>query len=146
VKLVVDASVAVKWLIDEPDSELADRLLDGAHDFLAPELIIPEVLSAAWRRRRLGEIADAQFDNIIVRIADGLIAFQPLQPLAPRAAAIACELDHPVYDCFYLALAEAEEAPLVTADRRLLAVVRGTTLARRVSRLGRLTDRPARPR
>jgi predicted nucleic acid-binding protein len=32
VRLVVDASVAIKWLIEQPDSELADRLLDGAHD------------------------------------------------------------------------------------------------------------------
>lgn len=145
-RLVVDASVASKWLIDEPDSELADRLLDGAHDFLAPELIIAEVLNAAWRRRRLGEIADAQFDGIVVRVADGLITCRPLRPLASRAAAIARELDHPVYDCFYLALAEAEEAPLITADRRLLAVVSGTALATRVSQLGSLPGRPSRRR
>ena len=145
-KLVVDASVALKWLIDEPDSELADNLLDGGHDFLAPELIVAEVLNAAWRRRRLGEIADAQFEEIVVRIVDGLIAYQPLRPLAPRAAALARDLNHPVYDCLYLALAEAEEAPLVTADRRLLAVVQGTALAKRVSRLGRLTERRSRRR
>jgi predicted nucleic acid-binding protein len=146
VRLVVDASVAIKWLIDEPDSELADRLLDGAHDFMAPELIIPEVLSAAWKRRRLGEIADAQFDGIVIRILDGLISCRSLQSLALRAAAIARELDHPVYDCFYLALAEAEEAPLVTSDRRLVAVVRGTPWARRVSQLRSLTDRSSRRR
>jgi predicted nucleic acid-binding protein len=144
VRLVVDASVALKWLIDEPDSELADQLLDGTHDFLAPELIIPEVLNAAWRHRRLGEIADAQFDHIVVRVADSLISCRPLRPLAPRAAALARELDHPVYDCFYLALAETEEAPLITADRRLLGVVRGTALATRVARLGSLPQRSSR--
>jgi predicted nucleic acid-binding protein len=136
VRLVVDASVAAKWLIDEPDSDLADRLLDDAHEFLAPEIIIAEVLSAAWKRCRLGEIADAQLDDIAVRVADGVVSFRPLRPLASRAAAIARELDHPVYDCFYLALAEAEEAPLVTADRRLLAVVRGTPWAPRVLPIG----------
>lgn len=145
-RLVVDASVAIKWLIDEPDSDLADRLLDGAHDFLAPELIIAEVLSAAWKRRRTGEIANEQFDHIVLRIGDGLIDCRPLRPLAPRAAALALELDHPVYDCFYLALAEAEQASLVTSDRRLLTVVRGTALASRVAQLGSLTDRPSRRR
>jgi predicted nucleic acid-binding protein len=104
------------------------------------------VLSAAWKRRRLGGIAGAQFDAIVVRMADGLIACRPLRPLAPRAAAMARELDHPVYDCFYLALAEAEEAPLITSDQRLLAVVRSTALAKRVSALGSLTDRPSRSR
>ena len=123
-KLVVDASVALKWLVDEPDSELADRLLDRTDEFLAPELLVAEVINAAWKRRRLRDITDAQFDDIVIRISDGLISLRPLRPLAPRAAALARELDHPVYDCLYLALAEAEDAPLVTADRRLLALAR----------------------
>ena len=36
-----------------------------------------------------------------------------------KAAALAVQIDHPVYDCVYLACAEAEAAPLVTADERL---------------------------
>jgi len=141
VKLIVDASVAIKWLIEEPDSALADRLLDGAHDFLAPELIIAEVISAAWKQRRLGSIDDAQFDDIVIRIADGPIDCRPLRPLASRAAALARDLDHPIYDCLYLALAEVEKATMVTADRRLVAAVRGTALADRVSLLGRFGER-----
>jgi predicted nucleic acid-binding protein len=43
--------------------------------------------------------------------------------------AIARDLDHPDYDCFYLALAEQRQATLVTADRRLLNRVRGTQWA-----------------
>jgi predicted nucleic acid-binding protein len=54
-----------------------------------------------------------------------------LVPLAARAAAIALELEHPVYDCFYLALREAQRAPLVNADRRLIARTEGTTFAPR---------------
>ena len=84
-KLVVDASVAIKWMIDEQDSDLADRLLDGGHDFLAPELIIAEVISAAWKQRRLGSIGDAQYDEIVIRIADGPIVYRPLRPLGSRA-------------------------------------------------------------
>jgi predicted nucleic acid-binding protein len=51
--------------------------------------------------------------------------------LAPRAVAIAGQLDHPVYDCFYLALAEAEQADLVTADMRLVGRVRATSWEQR---------------
>jgi predicted nucleic acid-binding protein len=39
----------------------------------------------------------------------------------PRALTIARALGHPIYDCVYLALAEAENKPLVTADARFLA-------------------------
>jgi predicted nucleic acid-binding protein len=48
---------------------------------------------------------------------------------------IASQLDHPVYDCFYLALAEARDALLVTADRRLLRKLRGTPWVERVVNL-----------
>jgi predicted nucleic acid-binding protein len=50
--------------------------------------------------------------------------------LAPRAVTIAGQLDHPVYDCLYLALAEAEGADFVTADIQLLGKVRATAWER----------------
>jgi predicted nucleic acid-binding protein len=43
--------------------------------------------------------------------------------------AIALDLDHPVYDCFYLALAEIEQNAMVTADQRLLTRLSGSKLA-----------------
>jgi predicted nucleic acid-binding protein len=48
------------------------------------------------------------------------------------AMTIARVLDHPVYDCFYLALAQKEAAALVTADRRLVERVRATPWEGRV--------------
>jgi predicted nucleic acid-binding protein len=48
-----------------------------------------------------------------------VLALRPTASLAPRALELALNLDHPVYDCFYLALAEAETAQMVTADRHL---------------------------
>ncbi|HSA82595.1 MAG TPA: hypothetical protein VLE23_17395 [Geminicoccaceae bacterium] len=51
-KLIVDASVAIKWLIEEPDSALADRLLDRAHDFLARRWSSPK--SSAPRGSSVG--------------------------------------------------------------------------------------------
>ena len=42
-----------------------------------------------------------------------------LRPLAAAALDLALRRDHPAYDCFYVALAMREAAPLATADRRL---------------------------
>ena len=55
-RLVVDASVAVKWLVEEEDSEAADRLLEQRHELFAPRLMASEVGNALWRKVRMGEL------------------------------------------------------------------------------------------
>jgi predicted nucleic acid-binding protein len=47
---------------------------------------------------------------------------EPDRHLQAEALALACHLDHPVYDCLYLALARREAATLVSADGRLNAL------------------------
>jgi predicted nucleic acid-binding protein len=125
--LIVDASVAIKWFIDEVDSDIARRLWRDEPDLLAPDLIVPEVCNAAWRKVKLGQSDPAQAVQIAARLRQGVLEFRSTSPLAPRAVELALELDHPVYDCFYLALADAEKAELVTADRRLQSRVRDTS-------------------
>jgi predicted nucleic acid-binding protein len=125
--LIVDASVAIKWFIDEPGSEVARRLWDDEPDLLAPDLIVPEVCNAAWRKVRLGQSDAAQAKEIAARLRHGVLELRPTAPLATRAMELALDLDHPVYDCFYLALAQAERASLVTADRRLENRLQGTS-------------------
>ena len=55
-RLVVDASVAVKWLVEEELSEAADNMLDGRHELHAPRLMASEVSNTLWRKAKLGEI------------------------------------------------------------------------------------------
>ena len=103
-------------------------------------MIVSEVCNAAWKRRRRGEATERQAERIAVCIATAgvtLIPDQTLarQTLARQAMAIARCLDHPVYDCFYLALAEERAARVVTADRRLIARVGGTAWDGRVQAL-----------
>jgi predicted nucleic acid-binding protein len=117
--LIVDASVAIKWFIDEPGSEAARRLWRDEPELLAPDLVVAEVCNAAWRKVRLGQCDPAQAKEIAARLRHGMLALRPTVPLASRAIELALDLDHPVYECFYLALAEGEKARLVTADRRL---------------------------
>ena len=55
--MVIDASVAFKWLVEEDDSALAIGLL-GHEDLLAPGLILAEVGNALWKRILRGEMND----------------------------------------------------------------------------------------
>jgi predicted nucleic acid-binding protein len=123
--LVVDASIATLWILKQEQS--ADALAVKAEaPLIAPSLIAAELGSAIWKAVRRGDVSK---DNGLIAIRDALLPFEalvPMEDLRTRALAIAAELDHPIYDCFYLALAERERAPLVTADKRLLAACKRT--------------------
>jgi predicted nucleic acid-binding protein len=116
--LVVDASVAVKWFIVEPGRPEAKRLLDGGHPLVAPELIVAEVVNVVWKRLMADAIDHSQAADVPRELPQLFSELCPLAPLAGQALAVAKELRHPACDCFYLALAEARDARLVTADRR----------------------------
>jgi predicted nucleic acid-binding protein len=124
--VVVDASVAIKWFIQEPDRTEARRLLEPDKRLLAPELLVAEVANAMWKRVMAGEGHARQAPLTAASLPRFFARLVSLPPLTARALEIAAELRHPVYDCFYLALAETEDATLVTADRRLIRRLDGS--------------------
>lgn len=128
-KVVVDASVAFKRYVPEEDADLARDLVESGRPLIAPELILPEVANASWKLVRKGELSHAQHARIAQALPRPFEELVRLSVLLPRAAAISLSLDHPIYDCFYMALSEASGAPLATADRRLLATP-GTSRSR----------------
>jgi len=126
VTVVVDASVALKWFIEEEGSDRAAAMLTGPDLLIAPDLIIAEVAYAGWKAMRSGSMLAQQHDHAAARLSLAFDELTPLALLAPRTVEISRVLDHPVYDCFYLALAEAHGATMVTADQRLLGRLSGT--------------------
>ncbi len=118
-RYVVDASVAVKWLVKEPLSDQASLLLAPGISLLAPELLFAEAANALWAMRQRGGLDESQFEEAVgmLRTAPILAPRTALQ-LLPAAARLAADIGHPIYDCFYLALAMQEQAPLITADMR----------------------------
>lgn len=115
--IVVDASVLAPALGDDgPDGRTARSRLAGQR-LTAPELIDLEVVSV-WRRHVRSGLLDAGRATQAV----GFLASFPMARVSHRLLlARTWELreNHTVYDAAYLALAEALEAPLVTADETL---------------------------
>jgi len=131
--IAVDTSVAVKWLVEEEDSDRAAELL--GRSLIAPDLIVVECGNALWKRQRRSEIP---LDQALAGLA-GLghfVSLVPSTPFALRALEIAVELQHPVYDCLFLAAAEELDVLLVTADQRFHSAVRRSAMADRVTLLG----------
>jgi predicted nucleic acid-binding protein len=124
VTLVVDASVAAKWIVPEPDSAAAAALREQNVALIAPSLIAAEIGNTLWKAARRGNIEQTE---AISGIRAALLWFEsliPIEELRVRALELAFDLKHPIYDCFYLALAERERCPLITADSRLIAAAR----------------------
>ncbi len=117
--IVLDASVVAKLLVEEPGSAEARALVSEIASASAPDLLIAEVGNMLWRRVRAGTTPREAVGELL-RIVPTIVAdLLPLRPLGPAALQIAVRREHPIYDCFYLALAQREGLPLATADRRL---------------------------
>jgi len=86
---------------------------------------LAEVSNVAWKKWRKKEIG-AEQATIAQQVTTSFVELVPSGLFAARALEIAIELDHPVYDCFYLAVCEAQQITLVTADNRLIDRCRGT--------------------
>lgn len=133
--MIIDASVAVKWLIEEPDSGTALALL-GTDDLAAPALIHAEVGNAIYKKRKLGEFTDDEGLGTLPAQLASIIRTIDEVPMMSRALELALELDHPVYDCVYLAVAEALGDDLITADTRFLKKLAQRNYKGRVRALG----------
>jgi predicted nucleic acid-binding protein len=84
-----------------------------------------------------GELSVDEASEFALDLADAPVTSLDLKDLLPLAMRMALELDHAIYDCFYLAAALRKDTRLVTADRRLLAKAVGHPyLANRAIMLG----------
>lgn len=126
----------MKWFARENLHEEAIRLLDYADILQAPDLIVPEITNIAWKKCIRGEVTRSQAEAIVTALPHYLSRLWPSRELAGRALAFAFALDHPVYDCLYLACADAAAGILITADQRLCETIGDTDLAPLVRYLG----------
>ncbi len=121
--VVVDASVALKWVVEEDGSAAAAQLLDG-RPLHAPPLIFVETANALWTLARRGVIDADGAADAFEHLRRAPFAAMPAADLLPQALRLAQALDRPVHDCVYLSLALLREVPVVTADRRLVSAAR----------------------
>ena len=125
-KVVVDASLAIKWVLEEHDSKEAERLLGGwlnaGVQLCAPALFIYEISNILFRRVTAETAQEAQSALLNVGLT---LDFSQSFALSARAIELAHQFNMPAtYDAHYLALAERESCGLWTADARMWRSVR----------------------
>jgi predicted nucleic acid-binding protein len=117
--LVVDASIAIKWVVEEEGTQQALALRRRAK-LIAPELLVAECANILWKKVRRDELTshEALLAARLLQAAE--VELLPTRALLEAATRIAIELDHPAYDCLYLVLAVENKCRFVTADERFL--------------------------
>ena len=124
-RIVIDASVALKWVVEEDGTPQALAVRRQAK-LLAPELFIAECANILWKKVRRNELT-AQEAKLAAGLLQGAdVELVPMRGLLVPATRLAIELDHPAYDCLYLALAIGNDCPFVTADRTFVQRVRAS--------------------
>ena len=136
--LVIDASVAVKWVIEEEGTKEALAL--RRRPLAAPDLLMAECANILWKKSRRGELSEREAVFAAGLLARADIELMPMRPYLETAVRIALALDHPAYDCIYLALAEVEGLRFVTANMKLVRKVGRHASGRYASRVFGLAD------
>jgi predicted nucleic acid-binding protein len=117
-RYALDASVVGKWFLSEPGRERAIRLRNSANDFVAPDLLLPELASLLVKAHRRHMIPASDVLAAVEQVRAVVRLFE-LDSLIDQAVRLALRFDRSPYDALYVALAVQEQCPLVTADRKL---------------------------
>jgi predicted nucleic acid-binding protein len=115
--IVIDASVAIKWVLEEAGSSEA-RDLALTETLIAPDFLFVECANVLWTKARRNLLSKADAGAKLAAIEAVSIRAVSGPRHAAAAMAIAFELDQTAYDSLYLAVALAERSILVTADAR----------------------------
>jgi predicted nucleic acid-binding protein len=136
IELLVDASVAVKWLVRENKTDEARRLLDPAYRLYAPDLFPVEVINTIARRVRRKELSRRDAIERI-RVFNAIpVSLHDYHASLAEATSLALSYGQALYDCIYLALAARMGLPYVTADERFINGVQNSRLANSILWLG----------
>lgn len=117
---IVDASVGLKWVLPEADSNQArwflDRFAQGLDTLIAPDLFLSEVSNGLKSRVRRKEISEQEAREAFEAIRDLNITLLPTSNVARTALDISLKSCETFYDAAYAALAIDRGCILISAD------------------------------
>ncbi len=125
--IVVDSNIVAKWILGEPDSAQAQRLVSEVamkgERLIVLDLAFVEVTNAIWKlyRRRLATLDETS--DFLDQLLISPVYVEPAKPLLKSALEIATQYDRALYDALFVALAKDLGLPGVTADEPLFNAV-----------------------
>jgi predicted nucleic acid-binding protein len=139
-KWIIDSSIAIKWFVEEEFSQAAIELIQYASSakvqLIAPDFILIETANILWKKCNRLEISNEQATQILSVLPNYFNILEPSANLLPLAQEISQSLNHPIYDCLYLASAQKLNAPFITADAKLHRKINPLSVAFRTYLIG----------
>ena len=130
-RLVIDASIAIKWVVEEEGTQAALALRNKA-ELIAPDLIIAECANILWKKVQRDELSASEALIAARLLQSANVDILATRTLLEMATRLAIELGHPAYDCIYLALAIQSDCRFGTADKSFVRKISSAPLAERV--------------
>ncbi|MGB7208207.1 MAG: type II toxin-antitoxin system VapC family toxin [Pyrinomonadaceae bacterium] len=124
--VVVDASVLVKWYVDEDHTAEAELLADPRFEIHAPELLLPEFGNILWKKCQNEDLDENVARSALAALRSHRVILHSNATLVESAFLGAQETGQSVYDWTYLSLAIALDCKFVTADRKFYIGLRKT--------------------
>lgn len=121
-EIVIDASVAIKWVVEEEGT--SEALALRGTKAIAPDLLVAECANILWKKVIRLELEPREAEIAAGMLAQADIELVGMRSLMEAATQYAIRLGHPAYDCIYLALATARRCTFVTADKEFALAVR----------------------
>jgi predicted nucleic acid-binding protein len=125
-RFVVDACVAVKWVVTEEHSDAALRFLMKGDALVVPDLFFPEIGNVFCKKCRQGELSLEDAKSALRDLLAISLEVHPTQSLVVESLGMSSRWGCSVYDGVYLALAARQGCSLVTADQRFIQMMRAS--------------------
>lgn len=126
--LVIDCSVAAKWLFREKGSKQAEHILRQFSSFLVPDLFFIEMDAVISKKVRKKELSTKKASDKNKKVRELSLKIVKYAKVNRLAFDIAISLPVTLYDATYVASAIENEAVLYTADQRLVNGLSNTSL------------------
>jgi len=133
---IIDASVAVRWVVDLPHQQEARSLLTFRNRLLAPDFLHAEVGNALTKLIRGKAVSHADGMEAYEDFFRAPVHVLPARPLAHQAMKLALKSGQSLYDCLYLSLAISETGLFATADGRFWKAMKATPHAKHIHFIG----------
>jgi predicted nucleic acid-binding protein len=124
--VVLDASVAVKWVLPPSNEDLVPEAVDLLRRYVREEIrfVVPDIFWAefgnvAWKAVRLGRWTAEEAQTALGDVVGRNFPTVPSEDLLKAAFTLASAFNRSLYDGLYVALAIANKCEMITADEKL---------------------------